>query len=96
MNRNDLMKVITHFGLSNQLKKLVEEVYELVEAILTDTGDEASIDHIKEEYSDVSLVLNQIKEYFEIGYLDDVLPRMEFKLNRTLNLIEEEIKNEKN
>ena len=90
MNRNDLMKVIEHFGLSNQLKKLVEEVYELVEAILTDTGDEASIDHIKEEYSDVSLVLNQIKEYFEIGYMEDVLPRMDFTLNRTLKIVEEE------
>lgn len=90
MNRNYLMKVINHFGLSNQLKKLNEEVFELIEAILIDTGDEESLNHIKEEYADVSLVLNQIKEYFEIGYAEDVLPRMSYKLERTLKLIEEE------
>ena len=90
MNRNYLMKVINHFGLSNQLKKLNEEVFELTEAILTDVGDEESLEHIKEEYSDVSLVLNEIKEYFEIGYFEDVLPRMNYKLDRTLKRIEEE------
>jgi NTP pyrophosphatase (non-canonical NTP hydrolase) len=90
MFREDLMEVITHFGLSNQLKKLNEEVFELIEAIHFDMGDEESLDHIKEEYADVSLVLNQIKEYFEIGYAEDVLPRMTYKLDRTLKRIEEE------
>ena len=90
MDREKLLEVINHYGVQHQLKKLVEEVYELVEAILTDIGTEESLDHIKEEHSDVSLVLNEIKEYYEIGYMEDMLPRMNYKLDRTLKRKEEE------
>lgn len=90
MDREKLLEVINHYGVQHQLKKLVEEVYELVEAILTDIGTEESLEHIKEEHSDVSLVLNEIKEYYEIGYTEDMLPRMNYKLDRTLKRKEEE------
>ena len=72
-------------------QNMLEEAYEAAEAI-----DENNIEHIKEEHSDVSLVLNEIKEYYEICYSEDTLPRMTYKLDRTLKRIEEEIKNEKN
>lgn len=90
MDREKLLEVINHYGVQHQLKKLVEEVYELVEAILTHTGTEESLEHIKEEHADVSLVLNEVKEYFEIGYVEDTLPRMNYKLDRTLKRKEEE------
>ena len=33
--KNNLLKIINHYGISNQLKKLSEEIFELQEAIIT-------------------------------------------------------------
>lgn len=55
-------KIIEHYGVNNQLKKLTEEVYELQESIL----EQHNIEHILEEYADVEVILEQIKQYFKL------------------------------
>lgn len=77
-----MLKIILHFGYKNQLKKLNEECYELIEAIL-----ENNREHITEEIADVQVLLNQFKELWEI-YDDEIVKVMEYKTNRTLERIE--------
>ena len=81
--KKDLLKIFYNYGLSNQLKKLVEEVYELCEAILTDDGSEEALLHIEEEYADVENVLEQFRFYKELDITRIVTNRVE-KVNRQL------------
>lgn len=91
----DLLKIIEHFGVENQQRKLQEEVFELNEAI---TKREAvavyeneylkSHDkHIEEEIADIEVILLQIKEYYHIDG-NEILKTMENKIKRTLERIE--------
>lgn len=85
----ELLEIIKHYGLKNQLKKLSEEIYELQEAILLDEGGIESYQHICEERADVEVLLRQLDEYFEIKF-DDVAKWITKKINRTLERIDEE------
>ena len=67
---NELKLIINYYGLSNQLKKLSEEIYELQEAILLNVNDEESFKKILEERADVEILLRQIDLYFDINYSD--------------------------
>lgn len=86
---SELLEIINHYGLRNQLKKLSEGVYELQEAILMDDGGEESYNHICEERADVEVLLRQLDEYFEIKF-DDIAKWMTKKINRTLERIDKE------
>lgn len=95
MKRQDLMKVINHYKVNNQLRKLNEEIWELQEAIITHelkktveyeiplTEIIGTKEHIIEEISDVWLLLNEFKEYYEIGY-EEIDKMMKYKLKRTI------------
>ena len=85
----ELLEIIKHYGLRNQLKKLSEEVYELQEAILLDEGGMESYQHICEERADVEVLLRQLDEYFEIKF-DDISKWIVKKVNRTLERIDKE------
>lgn len=85
----ELLSIIKHYGLRNQLKKLSEEVYELQEAILLDEGGEESYQQICEERADIELLLRQLDSYFEIKF-DDISKYMVKKINRTLERIDKE------
>ena len=94
------LKILTHFGFRNQLKKLNEECYELIEAV-NDYEQQKAVclefcnelhcdkqrEHIIEEIADVLFLINQFKALYEITD-DDLVPVMEFKRNRTLERIE--------
>lgn len=84
----ELLNIIKHYGLRNQLKKLSEEVYELQEAILLDEGGMESYQHICEERADVEVLLRQLDEYFEIKF-DDISKWIVKKVNKTLEGIDE-------
>ena len=84
--KEDLLNIINHFGLTNQLKKLSEEVFELQEAILTDAGDKECYDHIVEEMADVYVVMEQLEEYFEVNQ-DKLIAMESYKIRRTLERI---------
>lgn len=86
---DELKQIINHYGLTNQLKKLSEEVYELQEAILLDINDEESFKHILEERADVEVLLRQIDLYFDINY-SDFTGEMVKKVNRQIERIDNE------
>lgn len=97
-----LLKIIKHYGVKAQLKYFQSEVFELNEAIIRyneadynyfegyfyDDGDEL-INHIKEEITDVLVMLLQFKEYYHIEE-KDILKIMEEKIERQLKRIENE------
>ena len=66
----DLLKIINHYGINNQLKQFNEESYELIEAILNhewlkEKGLE-DINHVVEEIADVLVMVSQFVEYYQI------------------------------
>lgn len=94
---NKLLEIINHFGIDNQLKKLNEECYELIEAIrdYEDMYMKCDCDsqylknekkHLTEELSDCLILLNQFKNYYKIT--DEELNNMiNHKIQRTLERI---------
>lgn len=85
MKNNRYQKIIEHYGVNNQLKKLTEEVYELQESIL----EQHNIEHILEEYADVEVILEQIKQYFKLD--DDKIDLIkDYKVARQLYRIRKE------
>ena len=98
--KNDLLKIINHYEVDNQLKKLNEEVFELIEAIRDYEEDYIKVDcddyitqhlkkHIEEEFADVMVLLSQIKYYYELDS-ERIKKTMEEKIARQL----ERMKNE--
>ena len=84
------LKIINHFGLRNQLKKLNEECYELIEAINEYEDDNArngTKENIIEEMADVMVLLRQFQEYYNITDID-IAFKMLYKTNRTIERIE--------
>ena len=75
----DLLKIIKHYGINPQQRKLEKEVFELQEAITTHelkqsveydiplTEIVGTKEHIAEELADVMVILEQIKLYYEIS-----------------------------
>ena len=55
------IKIISHYGLKNQIRKFNEESYELIEALF-----EEDKEHITEEIADCLVLINQFKAYYEI------------------------------
>lgn len=85
MKDNKYQKIIEHYGINNQLKKLTEEVYELQESIL----ERHNIEHILEEYADVEVILEQIKQYFKLDN-DKIELIKDYKVARQLYRIRKE------
>lgn len=99
MNDRNLIRIFSHFGYREQLKKLNEECYELIEAINDYEGQkqvcmefcsslhcDKEKEHIKEEIADIQVLLNQFKEEYEI-WDDEIVDIMERKIDRTLERI---------
>lgn len=98
--KEDLLKIINHYGVLPQLKYFQSEVFELNEAILTkeieyyssDTTvrmDKANLQHIAEEIADVCVMLREFMEYYNITQ-DEITEIMEYKINRQLDRIKGE------
>ena len=98
--KKDLLKIIEHFGIRNQLKKFNEENYELIEAIMDmqysgwemdypgyNKAKKEYTNHIIEEIADVCVILRQFMEIYNISQ-DEISERMANKINRTLERIE--------
>lgn len=83
MKDKDLKKITEHFGVSNQIIKLNEEVAELTVEIVKD-----NYFGIQEELADVYVLLKQIQLYFEI-YDEEIESVSNEKINRTLKRIKE-------
>lgn len=89
--RSDLLKIINHYGINHQLKYIHSEYYELDEAILNYLNKSTPLNrlHIVEELTDVLIMLNQIKYYFDIK--DEEIEEFElYKIERQLRRIDED------
>ena len=100
--KNDLLKIILHYGVNAQQRQLAEEVFELQEAItqyetITNSGlfrssDECEAkENIAEEIADVMVLLNQFKAYYNIPD-ETLLVFMRGKVDRQLERIKNEVK----
>lgn len=84
-----LLKIIEHYGINNQQRKLQEEVFELQEAITKFENGIGDIKHVVEELVDVTVLLDQFRVFYEI-YQDEESEMYDFKVNRQLERIEKE------
>ena len=87
-------QIINHYGVLPQLKYMQTEMFEFVEAILTKelVGAYSGIkekQHIEEEYADLTMMLEQFKEYYHLDE-DNIQRIKEQKIERQLKRIEEE------
>lgn len=83
----DLLKIINHYGINNQLKQFNEESYELIEAILNHEWLKEKrledINHVVEEIADVLVMVSQFVEYYQIE--EEMLDwYMNYKVKRQL------------
>lgn len=94
---NDYMKIIEHYGVRNQLKKLSEEVFELQEAVIEEDimcgVNGIHTEHICEEIADVFVLLFQLQEFYGISKYE-ISDMICYKVERTLERIKKEVKNE--
>lgn len=91
--KEDLLKIIYHYGVNKQLKYIHSEYFELDEAIMQYTFEDKNryqdIDHIAEEIADVTVMLKQFQYYYDIS--DEQIEKiMKKKIKRQLERIENE------
>ena len=84
--KEDLLKIIQHYGIMPQLKYFQSEVFELNESIIKEQYGEDDINHIAEEIADVQVMLNQFKEYYVITNRE-IEEVMKYKVERQLDRI---------
>ena len=102
--KDDLLKIISYYGLDKQLKYIHSEYFELDEAIIqkeypaiakghkNDELDRLENNHIAEEIADVLVMLKQIQYYYDISD-EDIENVMKSKIARQLKRIENETSN---
>ena len=88
--KKDLMEIIQHYGVNNQLRKFNEECYELIEAIIDykyvevykeSPAEKYHKGHLIEELSDVTVMLKQFQAYY--GITDEEIEEvMKYKILR--------------
>lgn len=89
--KQKLLEIIRHYGYRHQLKKLNEEVFELIEAIrdYNTVFKNVSKEHVEEEFADVMVLLMQLEYYFELNDRN-IAEIMQQKINRQLERMKEE------
>lgn len=102
--KEKLELIINHYGVSHQLKKLSEEIFEFQEAIIkymmlneicSEEYENKLMNHIEEEYADVMVMMEQFKAYYNLDN-NNIIDIMNKKIDRQLDRIEKENKNESN
>lgn len=107
--KDDLLKIISFYGVLPQLKHFNEEAYELIEAIRNyeyqydacevigckEYHIEKEKEHIAEEIADCYVMLNQFQLYYGIEN-KQIEETMKFKIDRQLERIENEKDNKSN
>lgn len=94
--KDNLLKIINHYGPLNQLKYIQTEYFELDEAIFDCEYDSENWNndylkrHITEELADVMVMLKQFQYYYDIKD-ENVEEIMNQKINRQLDRIREDV-----
>ena len=97
--KDDLLKIISFYGVMSQLKYFQSEVFELNEAIIkkeieycfcetTKKMDEYNTNHIAEEIADCYVMLEQFRLYYGISD-EEIKEVMDEKINRQIKRIED-------
>ena len=96
--KDDILKIISFYGVMPQLKYFQSEVFELVEAVInrelhwnydTEIQDIKPLDkHIAEEIADCMVMLKQFQYYYGITD-EEIINNMQFKIKRQLERIKE-------
>ena len=87
MNKNDLKKIIAHFGEEKQVDKLIEELGELITAIIKQKlSQNKDVDKVLDEIADVHVMIDQFLMIKNITPFK-LLERKRSKIERTLNRI---------
>lgn len=84
---NVLNQAVVTFGEGHQIRKLVEEMAELLAAIFKHLDDRDTVDHIAEEIADVFIMLQQMSIIFGCG--DAVSNWYQAKLERLAGNVEQ-------
>lgn len=97
--KENLLKIINHYGLMEQLKYIHSEYFELDEAIFEERAYQMQenevlptnfyINNIIEEIADVLVMLRQIQYYYGISD-EDIEAVMNYKIARQLDRIKGE------
>lgn len=91
--KEDLLKIINHYGINKQLKYIHTEYYELDEAIwdyiTRDENMYRDREHIAEEIADILVMLKQFQYYYGIED-KDIVKIMRYKIKRQLERIDKE------
>lgn len=104
--KEDLIKIIEHYGVNNQLRQFNEECFELIEAIFQYESQKEACEnigcsrlhidkckeHIAEEIADVLNMVEQFMFYYEIDF-NKVIEIKHQKVHRQLDRIEKEAVN---
>lgn len=83
------LKIFNRYGYKNQLKKLSEEVYEFIEAVLLYESGKGDIKNIVEELGDVEFILYQFRNFYKIR-TKKIMSIRRFKGKRQLKRMEDE------
>ena len=86
MNKNDLKEIIAHFGKEKQIDKLLEELGELITAVIKFKLGDKDIDDVLDEIADVHVMIDQFLMINHINHIN-LIERKKFKIERTLNRI---------
>ena len=96
--KDDLLKIISFYGVMPQLKYFQSEIFEMNEAIISAehsrcvgiTRDVAPIciEHIAEEIADCTVMLKQFQYYYGITD-EEIIKVMKEKIDRQLERIKE-------
>ena len=89
--RDELMKIINHYGIDKTLRKLHEEHFELDDAIIRYNNCGGTKQHILEEFVDVFVIMSELVVYYDLND-EDVTKMAIYKINRQLGRMEQESK----
>lgn len=99
ITKENVLRVVNHFGVRHQAKKLNEECSELLEAVVDyENGkyymeEEKALqsyrEHVVEELADCVFVLEQIASFYNV-VPTELYDQLGFKVNRTIKIVEDE------
>ena len=74
MDKKDLFdKARSKYGIDAQVQMCIEEMSELTKELCKWFRDKGDINHISEEIADVEIMLEQMKQSFKLGRLEERL-----------------------
>lgn len=84
------VRLIEHYGLDEQIKKLKDKVVELDSYTKKADNSEESINHIVKMLASCELLLIQIREHYRIGITDIKLAKSKEMINELEKIKEKE------